>query len=200
MKYFATSVLLILFLTGFYFGIVLGKKPSSVSSSESETSSGGNTQQTSMQITSKAFNNNKSIPAKYTCDGENIIPPLSFLDIPRGVKSLALIVDDPDIPDSVKDDRGIEVFDHWVVFDISSETTEIEEGKEPQATEGLNSAGKSEYTGPCPPDGEHRYFFRLYALDTLVNLPPQATREDLEEAMAGHIIEKAELVGLYNRK
>ena len=141
-----------------------------------------------LTLSSAVFKENGIIPGKYTCDSENVNPPLSISGVPAGAKSLALIMDDPDIPQAVKERFGISVFDHWVVFDIPPETTEISENKKP-----------SNYTGPCPPDREHRYFFRLYALDTMLALPEGAPRAEVEEAMQGHIVESAELVGRYNR-
>ncbi|PIN75924.1 YbhB/YbcL family Raf kinase inhibitor-like protein [Candidatus Woesearchaeota archaeon CG10_big_fil_rev_8_21_14_0_10_37_12] len=145
------------------------------------------------------FENNGKIPAKYTCNGENIIPPLQFQNIPEQAKSLVLIVDDPDIPDFVKESRGIEVFDHWVIFNIPSHVRTIEEGKVPEGIQGKNSAGNNAYTGPCPPDREHRYFFKLYALDITLNLSEGATKTEVERAMQGHILEQAELIGLYEQ-
>ncbi|MEX0933873.1 MAG: YbhB/YbcL family Raf kinase inhibitor-like protein [Candidatus Paceibacterota bacterium] len=202
MRYIFSGALVVFFLGGFYFGTLLGKpseNPQEKMSLEKKSEM-SNEQEVTMNITSRAFKENETIPVKYTCDGENSNPPLSFEGVPKNTKSLALVVDDPDIPESVKNDRGIEVFDHWVVFGIPPETTTLKEGAIPPGSEGQNSAGKSEYMGPCPPDGEHRYFFKLYALDVPVNLPPQATKEDLEEMMAGHILDKAELIGLYNRQ
>ncbi len=151
------------------------------------------------KLTSTAFDERGAIPVKYTCDGENVSPPLSIRNIPEGTKSLALIMDDPDIPDSVKQSRGIEVFDHWVLYNIPREVFEIAEGKF-EGIAGMNGRGVEGYTGPCPPDKEHRYFFKLYALDvpslTFVNAP---TRIELETALQSHTIEKTILIGLYNR-
>jgi len=152
-----------------------------------------------MKLTSTAFENNQSIPSKYTCDAEDINPPLAISDVPEGAQSLVLIMDDPDIPDFVKKSRGIEVFDHWIVFNIPPNTTEITEATEPQSTGGVNSTGKTGYTGPCPPDREHRYLFKLYAIDTMLELDSGATKTDVEQAMQGHILEQTQLVGLYQR-
>lgn len=144
-----------------------------------------------MKIISSAFENNSIIPAKYTCDGENINPPLSFLDVSASAKSLALIVDDPDAP--------MGTFVHWVLFNLDSKVIGIEENSIPQGVAlGKTSVGKTNYVGACPPSGTHRYFFKLYALDTSLNLA-DPDKETLESAMRGHILEKAELVGLYNR-
>lgn len=151
------------------------------------------------KITSTAFEEKGLIPAKYSCDGENISPPLSIRNLPEGTKSLALIMDDPDIPESVKQSRGIEVFDHWVLYNIPREVFEIEEGKS-AGTAGLNGRGTVAYTGPCPPDKEHRYFFKLYALDTpTLTFAKAPTRAEVEEAVAAHTIEKVILIGLYDR-
>src|SRR3989344_1940186 len=141
-----------------------------------------------MKIQSSAFNNNETIPVKYTCDGENINPPLSFSDIPSDAKSLALVMDDPDAPSGT--------WVHWTVWNIDPKTIEIV----PQnAIEGTTSFGKPGYGGPCPPSGTHRYFFKLYALDNTLQLSASSTKEDLEKAMEGHIIGQTDLVGLYKR-
>lgn len=145
-----------------------------------------------MKIESSAFKHNETIPSKFTCDGENINPHLSFSDIPKGTKTLVLIVDDQDAP------GGSWV--HWTLWNMSPETAEIKENSVPkEATEGTTSFGKLGYGGPCPPDGEHRYFFKLYALDAELTLPQSTDKEALEEAMVGHILEKAELMGVYSR-
>lgn len=156
-------------------------------------------QNTNMLISSSAFQNKGKIPAKYTCDGENINPPLNIEEIPENAKSIVLIMDDPDIPDFVKQTKGIEVFDHWVVFNISPDTKVIEEGIKPKGISGVNSSGENKYTGPCPPDKEHRYFFKIYALDTMLDLPEGATKGEIEKAMQEHILGQGELVGLYSR-
>jgi hypothetical protein len=154
-----------------------------------------------MIIESFAFKHEGEIPSRFTCDGEGINPELLIKEVPPETKSLALILDDPDIPDFAKKSIGAEVFDHWVMWNISPDTTEINQGSEPaDAVVGQNSAGKSEYAAPCPPDKEHRYFFRLYALDTMLSLSKNSTKKDLLEAMQGHILEETELMGRYERK
>ena len=146
-----------------------------------------------MTILSSAFEHNAFIPVKYTCDGENVNPPLELKDVPSGTQSLVLVVDDPDAP------RGTWV--HWTVWDINFKTAQIAEDSVPaSATEGLTSFGKSGYGGPCPPSGTHRYFFKLYALDMTLDLSSTADKRMLEEAMAGHILGQAELIGLYGRE
>lgn len=150
-----------------------------------------------MKIESSVFGANASIPAEYTCDGTDRIPPLAFIDTPMNAESLTLIVDDPDVPESVRPER---MWDHWLVWNIPPQTASIAEGQEPAGVIGLNTGGKPGYMGPCPPDREHRYFFKLYALDTMLDLDPQrATKRDVENAMEGHILERAELMGRYNR-
>ena len=147
---------------------------------------------TTMQIKSPAFEHNQSIPSKYTCDDKDVSPPLVFSDIPESTISLALIVDDPDAP------AGLWV--HWIVWSIGPDTEEITENSVPSGgVEGVTSFGNSGYGGPCPPDGEHRYFFKLYALDIELDLSTESDKEDLEEAMVGHVLDKAELIGLYKR-
>jgi hypothetical protein len=152
-----------------------------------------------MELKSLAFENGGKIPSKYTCDGENLSVPLSWDGVPSTAKSLVLIMDDPDIPDFVKKARGISVFDHWTVFNIPPSVDGVLEGGESSGTSGLNSAGKTGYTGPCPPDREHRYFFKLYALDTMLNIPVGSTKKEVLDATAGHIIETVELMGKYER-
>ncbi|MBI5230157.1 MAG: YbhB/YbcL family Raf kinase inhibitor-like protein [Candidatus Magasanikbacteria bacterium] len=153
-----------------------------------------------MKIESVAFAHNELIPSKYTCDGENISLPLHFIDVPPQAQSLALIMDDPDIPLAAKQSYGIEVWDHWVVFNIPPTTEEVLEGVNPAGVLGKNTRGDIAYGSPCPPDREHRYFFKLYALDTMLNLQEGATKHEVELAMQGHIIAQAGLIGKYNRK
>lgn len=146
-----------------------------------------------MKITSSAFQPSTAIPAKYTCDGENINPPLTFSQVPKEAQSLVLIVDDPDAP--------VGTFTHWVLYNMPSATIQVLENQVPKNTmQGKASFGNTEYGGPCPPSGTHRYFFKLYALDKMLELPQGATKKEVEEAMEGHIIESAEIVGLYSRK
>jgi len=146
-----------------------------------------------LQITSPVFPHNGMIPSKFTCDGADVSPTLSIADIPEKTRSLALIVDDPDAP------AGTWV--HWVVWNIGAGTKEIPEDSVPQgAIQGKNDFGKQGYGGPCPPSGIHRYFFKLYALDASLALKSGATKAQIEEAMKGHVLANAELIGLYRRK
>ncbi|MCW3975449.1 MAG: YbhB/YbcL family Raf kinase inhibitor-like protein [Candidatus Bathyarchaeota archaeon] len=142
-----------------------------------------------LKIISSAFKNNERIPSKYTCDGIDVNPPLKFQNIPNGTKSLALIIDDPDAP------MGTWV--HWIVWNVNP-TEEIDEDTVP-GVEGINDFNKTSYGGPCPPSGIHRYFFKIYALKTKLDLNSNARKRDLEEAMKGKIIAKGEIVGLYGR-
>lgn len=145
-----------------------------------------------MKITSPVFEHNQKIPAKYSCDSQGVNPPLVFLDIPKNAKSLALIVDDPD--------ATVGTFGHWVVYNIDPQVLEASENSVPRGgIEGNSSLGKPGWVAPCPPAGTHRYFFKLYALDIILNLSGNTSKSDLEKAMEGHIIEKAELIGLYQR-
>lgn len=143
-----------------------------------------------MKLTSPAFNNNEYIPLKYTCDGEDINPPLIIESVPNNVESLALIVDDPDAP------MGTWV--HWIVWNISPTIGKIQENSIP-GQEGRNNFDKLHYGGPCPPSGEHRYFFKLYALAERLGLNPGATKTEVEDAIHGKILATAELIGLYKR-
>jgi Raf kinase inhibitor-like YbhB/YbcL family protein len=143
-----------------------------------------------MTLTSQAFRYGNPIPAKYTCDGDGVNPHLVIHAVPEAARSLALVMDDPDAP------NGLWV--HWVLWDIPPETAEIREHTVPfGAEQGLNSWGNRSYGGPCPPSGEHRYFFRLYALDSRLRLPVETTKDDLERSMEGHILATAELMGTY---
>lgn len=155
--------------------------------------SGALQQVVNMQIISPAFSDGQPIPSKYTCDGTNVSPPLKFSDMAEGARSLVLIVDDPDAP------AGTWV--HWTLWNISPQTTEIAENSVPDgAIEGITDFGRPGYGGPCPPSGTHRYFFKLYALDITLNLKLSVRAADIEKTMEGHILAKAELVGLYQRK
>ncbi|HEX4799192.1 MAG TPA: YbhB/YbcL family Raf kinase inhibitor-like protein [Candidatus Paceibacterota bacterium] len=151
-----------------------------------------------LTLTSPAFAHNEAIPPMYTCDGENISIPLTIQHVPEGTHSLALVMDDPDIPVAVKEKMGISHFDHWVLYNIPPDTTSIEDGVG-VGNLGLNSLGKMEYIGPCPPDGEHRYVFRLYALSQPLTFIKQPTLFEVEEASKSIAIAKAELIGTYKR-
>ena len=124
-------------------------------------------------------------------------PPLIISDVPENTKSLVLIMDDPDVPKNLRADG---MWDHWIVWNISPQTEEIAEGQEPEGVHGLGTANNLNYHGPCPPDREHRYFFRLFALDTILNLPEKRMKAEVEQAMEGHVIDKVELIGLYVRQ
>jgi Raf kinase inhibitor-like YbhB/YbcL family protein len=141
-------------------------------------------------ITSSAFQSNGPIPAKYTCEGKDINPPLDIAEIPEKAHSLALIVDDPDAPGKT--------WVHWVVWNIPI-THHIKENSAP-GEEGWNDFKRTAWGGPCPPAGTHRYFFKVYALDTLLQLPSKTTRMELEQVMGKHILAYGELIGVYKRK
>jgi|SRR3989344_3990039 len=146
-----------------------------------------------MIISTKAFKDGEEIPAEYTCDGNDISPELVFSDIPRETKSLALIVDDPDSP--------VGVWNHWTIWDIPPNIAGLKKGEVPQnAREGVTSFGGVGYGGPCPGKGRHRYFFKLYALDSVLELPQKSSKEELIESMLGRIIAEAEVYGTYERK
>jgi len=146
-----------------------------------------------MTITSPAFSQGASIAAIYTCDGDDVSPPLVIGAAPAGTKSLALIADDPDAP------GGMWV--HWVVWNIPPQTLEISENKLPAgAKQGRNGWKRNSYGGPCPPSGTHRYFFKIYALDTVLTLASSATKTDLERAMHGHVLATGQLMGTYKRR
>jgi Raf kinase inhibitor-like YbhB/YbcL family protein len=146
-----------------------------------------------MKLTTKAFSELRPIPERFTADGENVNPPLAIRGVPRAAKTLVLIVDDPDAP--------MGTWNHWLVWNISPGTTVIKEDSVPRgAVVGQNDSGTAKYVGPSPPRGTHRYSFRLYALDQKLNLPPGADRDALDQALQGHVIAKAELLGRYARE
>jgi Raf kinase inhibitor-like YbhB/YbcL family protein len=145
-----------------------------------------------IRVTSPAFQSNGHIPRQYTCDGKDINPPLMIANCPQGTRSIALICDDPDAP--------VGIWVHWVIWNIDPGVKEIKENTVPQgAVEGMNDFRKHAYGGPCPPSGTHRYFFKVYALDSMLNISPNSTKADLEKAMKGHILGQGQLVGLYKR-
>lgn len=145
-----------------------------------------------MKLTSSAFNYNNQIPPKYTCDGEDINPPLHFSDIPEGTRSFALTVDDPDAPSGN--------WDHWILWNIEPNVFEIaEDSIPPTAVSGDNDFKRTNWGGPCPPSGNHRYFFKLYALDSILVLEKGSRKSELLQAMEGHIIDRTELIGFYSR-
>lgn len=146
-----------------------------------------------MNLQSPAFQNQASIPALYTCDDQDVNPPLQISEVPSEAKSLVLIVDDPDAP------RGDWV--HWLLWNIDPATAEILENSVPTgAVQGLTDFGNNEWGGPCPPSGTHRYFFKLYVLDTILDISASNKKTDLEAAMKNHILEQTQLIGLYQRQ
>lgn len=150
------------------------------------------TKQNIMELTSTAFSHGQDIPQKYSCDGSDISPPLAFSNVPEAAQSLALIMHDPDAPGGA--------FTHWLVWNIDPQVGEFSENAVPPgAVEGKNSFGKLGYGGPCPPGEEHRYFFKLYALDTMLELGSGAGKGELLSAMQGHILDTAELMGKFAR-
>jgi hypothetical protein len=152
-----------------------------------------------LQLTSAAFTQGSPIPVKYTCEGQDVSPPLRWRDAPEGARSFALIADDPDAP------AGTWV--HWVLYNLPASAAELPEGVPASESiagggqQGRNDFGRLGYGGPCPPrGGPHRYFFKLYALDAELNLPARAAKQDVERAMRGHILAEGQLMGTYKRK
>ncbi len=159
---------------------------SPVLAQEAETGAG------KLSVASEAFGHEEMIPSKFTCQGEDVNPALIIENVPDEALSIALVMDDPDAP------MGTWV--HWVAYNIpAKEKIVIKEG-ESAGVEGLNDFGKTGYGGPCPPFGMHRYFFKVYALDMTLELPPGSTKQTLTEVMAGHIIDQGELIGRYKKK
>jgi Raf kinase inhibitor-like YbhB/YbcL family protein len=147
----------------------------------------------SVSVTTPAFQAGGDIPAKFTCNGANVNPELKISGVPSEAKSLALIVDDPDAP------RGL--FTHWILWNIDPKATDIGENSAPAGgVQGTNDFGKRNYGGPCPPSGTHRYFFKIFALDTKLDLKPSARRAELDAAMRGHTLAQGELMARYSHK
>jgi Raf kinase inhibitor-like YbhB/YbcL family protein len=147
----------------------------------------------SISITSPFFHAGGDIPAKFTCNGTNVSPELQISSVPNEAKSVVLIVDDPDAP------RGL--FTHWIVWNIDPKTTRVAENSAPTAgVQGTSDFGKRNYGGPCPPSGTHRYFFKIFALDTKLELKPSARRAELDAAMRGHVLAQGELMARYSHK
>ena len=151
-----------------------------------------------MELSSPAFADGETIDKRFTCQGSNHNPPLKITGVPPKSQSLALIMDDPD---AATDPNGPgHTYDHWVVWNIPPKSDMIgEDSLPPFAIGGLNGSGNPGYTGPCPPTGVHRYFFKLYALDTKLDLPEDAGAEELEDAIGGHVLARTELVGTYQK-
>jgi Raf kinase inhibitor-like YbhB/YbcL family protein len=149
-----------------------------------------------MELTSAAFPPGGAIPVRHTCEGDDLAPPLQWRGTPQGTASLVLIVDDPDAPDPAAPKT---TWVHWVLFDIPPSVTALAQGGQPPASvrDGLNDWGRPGYRGPCPPVGRHRYFFKLYALDRTLPALPRPTKAAVEQAMHGHVLAQAELVGTY---
>lgn len=152
-----------------------------------------------LTVTSPSFQHMGSIPSRHTCDGDDVSPELNWSGAPENTKGFALICDDPDAP--------MGTFVHWVLYGLSSKTTQLPEGlsrdselSSPECRQGTSDFRRTGYGGPCPPSGEHRYFFKLYALDAEIELSAGARKQELLDAMQGHILEQAELIGTYRRK
>ena len=178
---FALFAILAFLAYGYYFNYITREGYDNTTFIESRSN---------MTLTSPVFSNGNSIPAKYTCEGVNINPPLSISTISIFAKSLALIVVDPDSPSGD--------FTHWVIFNIDPKTTSIDENSIPkESIEGMNDFGEPHYGGPCPNKGEHRYMFKLYSLDIYLNLEKGAKKQQVLDAMKGHILEQTSLIGKY---
>jgi len=151
-----------------------------------------------IKMSSPAFEDGGPIPPKYTCDGEDVSPPLTWAAVPEGTASIALICDDPDAP--------MGTFVHWVVYNLPTDTAQLEEAVPADATlpggamQGTSDFGRIGYGGPCPPSGTHRYFFKLYALDAKVDLEPRATKQQLLGVIEQHVLAQGQLIGTYKRR
>ncbi len=198
--YFTAILAIIVLLAGAWY-VVMSDSATPIE----EVATTTNTQiDMALTLRSNAFEHEGKIPGTFTCDeNRNLNPQLSIVGVPAGAQSLVLIMDDPDIAQSVKDQRGIDAFDHWILFNIPPATTEIPQGTTVGVT-GANGVGVISYMGPCPPKGvepsEHAYSFRLYALDTMLGLAEGATKKEVQAAMQGRVLEETELIGRYERK
>lgn len=150
-----------------------------------------------LSLRSPAFEHMGNIPVRYTCDGEKLSPPLEISGVGSEARSLVLIMEDPDVPRSARADG---MWDHWLKFNLSPSLTRMEEGRDPGGVSGVNTSGNLGYVPPCPPDREHRYFFKLYSLDTELSLGQGATKAEIARAMEGHILQETTLIGLYDRR
>jgi hypothetical protein len=176
-------------LIGFILALASGCQTSE--SPQAEALTEGETTMT-LAITSLAFREGETIPVEYTCNGQNISPPLAWSGLPPDTQTLALIADDPDAP------AGTWV--HWVVYNLPGSTAELPAGVQNPGVDGMNSSRKTGYSGPCPPAGKaHRYFFKLYALDTTLVLEPGANKAELEKAIRGHVLAEGQLMGTFSR-
>ena len=178
-----------------------GDSSTPLASGSAATDTASRSDAMTLKITSSAFQQGGSIPAKYTCEGQDVSPPLAWAGAPSSAKSIAIIVDDPDAPDPAKPQR---VYVHWVLYNIPGGISSLSEnasrsGLPKGAVQGKNDWGKPQYGGPCPPIGRHRYFFKVYALDTELTGLSGATKADVERAMKGHIVDSGELVGTYQK-
>jgi Raf kinase inhibitor-like YbhB/YbcL family protein len=188
--------------------IACGKSKSSTTDTTAVTSAKVITDTTNLRpmsallnLTSSAFGANAPIPLKYTCEGANVSPPLAWSGAPSTAKSFALIVEDPDAPDPAKPTR---VVTHWVAYNIPRPTPGLSEnaskkGMPPGSGQGLNEGSKPAYMGPCPPIGSHRYFFKLYALDTVLTGLKNPKKADLQAAMQTHVVDSTQLIGTYQK-
>lgn len=190
------AILMALFLALALGAISCGRNEATPTATHTATPrEGGNM---SLSLSSTAFQHEGTIPAEYTCDGEDVSPPLQWGNVPDATRSFALIADDPDAP--------VGTWVHWVLYNLPSEASGLPESMPPDADfpdgsrHGKNSWGRLGYGGPCPPGGTHRYFFKLYALDKLLELPTGASKDQLLKAMEGHVLAETRLMGLYERK
>lgn len=155
----------------------------------------------SFKLTSSAFTEGDAIPSKYTCEGDDVSPPLAWSGAPDGTRTFAIIVDDPDAPDPAAPKT---TYVHWVTYEIPASTVSLAEnaskkGMPSGAKQGLNDWKKAQFNGPCPPIGRHRYFFKLYAVDTTLASLSNPTKQDLENAMKGHVLAQTQLMGTYQK-
>jgi len=196
MKRFISLLFFTAFLVFVMSGCGPGPAPTPVPEALAPPEEGG--PERAFELTSTAFAAGEPIPQKYTCDGQDISPPLQWSDPPQGTQSLALICDDPDAP--------VGTWVHWVLFNLPAEARALPEAVPPQAElpdgsrHGQNSWRRLDYGGPCPPSGSHRYFFKLYALDTVLDLEAGEGKKQVLKAMEGHILAQAELMGVYSRQ
>jgi Raf kinase inhibitor-like YbhB/YbcL family protein len=187
------AAVVIVSIIGFYASQSMprGTNSQSISNPGKDLNQTTNNDTQTMQVSSSAFENNGKIPSEYTCDGQDILPPLNIIQIPKEAKTLAIIMDDPDAP--------MGTFTHWTVWNIPPSKTEFSKNEKVSFPQGITSFGKKGYGGPCPPSGTHRYFFKIYALDTRLDLVDGSSLKELQQAISGHVISESTLVGKYSR-
>ncbi|MFH0755385.1 MAG: YbhB/YbcL family Raf kinase inhibitor-like protein [bacterium] len=199
---FVRKIIIILIVLGLIIIVYYFLKPNNIKIEKKETMTPifqqtKNKLPKKLILTSPVFEHMGKIPVKYTCDGQKINPPLEIFGVDDNAKSLVLIMEDPDVPKNIRADG---MWDHWLKFNLPANLKEIKEGIDPGGISGLGTSKTLKYVGPCPPDKEHRYLFRLFSLDIILDLKEGAMKFQIEEAMKNHILQEVVLIGVYERE